>query len=73
MRQLTVEETTAVGGAADCSDLTLSITRVGPTISGSFDAWYGCAVQLSHSIGDAVYGQWSHFTLGIPYGSAHVA
>lgn len=73
MRQLTFDETKSVGGAADCNDLTVSISLTGPSVSGSVSAWMGCAGQLSTALGDAVYGQWSHFSLGIPYGTAHVA
>lgn len=70
MRQLTFDETVAVGGAVlDCGDLSLSLSITGASISGSLKAWDRCLT----SIGDTINGQIASFNAGIPYAYAHVA
>jgi hypothetical protein len=67
MRQVSIEETKAVGGA-DCGDLTMSVGLTGVSISGSLNDWGDCYNRLS----DAVSGFGAHYSTGIPYGEAHV-
>jgi hypothetical protein len=68
MRQLSSEEVKEVSGAL-CSNLTLSFSITGASISGQLGDWKDCYNLLS----DRVYGEWAHFSTGIRYGEAHVA
>lgn len=67
MRQVSIEETKAVGGA-DCGDLTMSVGLTGVSISGSLSDWVDCYNRLS----DTISGYAAHYSTGIPYGEAHV-
>jgi hypothetical protein len=70
MRQLTLDETAAVGGAVlDCGDLSVSLSLTGASISGSLNAWDRCLT----SIADTINGRIASFDAGIPYALVHVA
>lgn len=71
MRQISIEEAGAVGGA-DCGDLSMSVSLSGVSISGSFDTWSSCLTSLGDWATDKYYGYDAHLTTGIPYGDAHV-
>ncbi len=71
MRQISIEEAGAVGGA-DCGDLSMSVSLSGVSISGSFDTWGSCLSSLGDLVTDKYYGYTSQYTTGIPYGEAHV-
>lgn len=72
MRRLNLDEMKSVGGAGGCDDLSLSVSIAGPTVGGSVGAWLRCYNSVGPAISDAVYGLWSHYRLGIPYGQVHV-
>lgn len=67
MRQISIAEAKAVGGAA-CSDLTMSVGLTGVTVSGSLRDWADCFDRL----GDAINAFGAHYSTGIGYGEAHV-
>jgi hypothetical protein len=67
MRQISNEEMKEVGGAL-CSNLTLSFSITGASISGSLGDWADCY----HYASDRVSGYMAHYSTGIGYGEAHV-
>ena len=71
MRQVSIEETRAVGGAA-CGDLTMSVGLTGVSISGSLNDWNDCLGTLGNFVMDTISGYGAHYSTGIPYGEAHV-
>ncbi len=71
MRQISIEEAGAVGGAG-CGDLSMSVSISGVSISGSFDNWSSCLDYLSDWATDKYYGYSAQYETGIPYGEAHV-
>ncbi len=73
MRQISFEETEAVGGGAGCGDLTMSIGLTGVSFGGTLSNWGSCGVTLWNSASDSLSGYGAHLTAGIPYGMAHVA
>jgi hypothetical protein len=72
MRQISIEEAAAVGGA-DCGDLTMSVGITGVTVSGSLENWGSCVDAAANWLSDTYTGISSHYITGIPYGEAHVA
>jgi len=71
MRQISFEESAAVGGAA-CGDLTMSVGLTGVSISGSLDNWASCIEGAAAWMSDTYNGFSSHYSTGIPYGEPHV-
>ena len=71
MRQISFEESAAVGGA-ECGDLTMSVGLTGVSISGSLSDWGSCLDGASAWISDTYNGLSAHFSTGIPYGEPHV-
>ena len=72
MRQISLEETAAVGGA-DCGDLTMSVGLTGASISGSLSNWSSCVSSGLSWVADQYNGFTSQYLTGIPYGEPHVA
>jgi hypothetical protein len=71
MRQLSLEESNAVGGAA-CDSLTLTFGLTGPSVSGSLGDWWGCASAASNYVSDLFGAFDAYMKTGIPYGEPHV-
>lgn len=72
MRQISIEEAKAVGGAG-CEDLTLNVGLTNVSISGSLADWGDCLTSVNNFVGDTMSGFGAHYSTGIPYGAAHVA
>ena len=71
MRQISMEETGAVSGAA-CGDVTMSVSITGVSLSGSLDDWSSCFTDASNWISDTYNGYYGSTVTGIPSGMAHV-
>lgn len=72
MRQISFEESAAVGGAG-CGDLTMSVGLTGVTISGSLSDWGSCLNDAANWASDTYNSYYASSVTGIPYGEAHVA
>ena len=71
MRQVSIDEAAAVSGAA-CSDLTMSVSITGVTVSGSLDNWSSCFNEAGNWLNDTYNSYYATSVTGIPYGEAHV-
>jgi len=71
MRQVSFEESAAVGGA-ECGDLTMSVGLTGVSISGSLSDWGNCFNDAVNWFGDSYNSYYASSVTGIPYGEAHV-
>jgi len=72
MRQISFEESAAVGGA-ECGDLTMSVGLTGVSISGSLSDWGSCFNDAVNWASDTYNSYYASSVTGIPYGAAHVA
>ena len=71
MRQVSFEESAAVGGAA-CGDLTMSVGLTGVSVSGSLSDWGSCFNNAANWFSDSYNSYYASSVTGIPYGEAHV-
>ncbi len=71
MRQISFEESAAVGGA-ECADLTMSVSITGVSISGSLSDWSSCFNDAMNWASDTYNSYYASSVTGIPYGQAHV-
>jgi hypothetical protein len=71
MRQVSFEESAAVGGAA-CGDLTMSVGLTGVSVSGSLSDWGSCFNNTANWLSDSYNSYYASSVTGIPYGEAHV-
>jgi hypothetical protein len=71
MRQVSFEESAAVGGAA-CGDLTMSLGLTGVSVSGSLSDWGSCFNNAANWLSDSYNSYYASSVTGIPYGEAHV-
>jgi hypothetical protein len=71
MRQVSFDESAAVGGAA-CEDLTMSVSITGVSISGSLSDWSSCFNDAMNWASDTYNSYYAGSVTGIPYGQAHV-